>query len=325
MPSQALAWGFTGHTFISRVAAENLPAELPAFVRSSGAVDELTTLGPEEDRLKGAGSSWDDDSDPGHFLDIDDSLTVFGVVKLYALPKDMNAYAQALAKAHTDPYKAGYLPYTIMDGWEQLRKDFAIWRVDDYMAAHATTADARVRFAADRSLRESLTLRDIGVWGHFVGDAAQPLHISVHFNGWGDYPNPKGYTTSHHMHSMFESNFVSAHVTMDDVRKHLAPYKAADPQTSLSQTQLASIVGEYLTVSARAVPALYDIEKAGGFANGTRQAVDFTSTQLERGASMLRDLVALAWEDSLNQSVGYPEVPVRDILSGKVVPTNAND
>ncbi len=25
-------------------------------------------------------------------------------------------------------------------------------------------------------------MRDVGNWGHFVADASQPLHVSVHFN-----------------------------------------------------------------------------------------------------------------------------------------------
>jgi len=212
-----------------------------------------------------------------------------------------------------------------MDGWEQLRRDFAMWRVDDYLATHATTDDAKARFAADRALRETLTLRDIGVWSHFVGDGCQPLHATVHYNGWGDYPNPKSYSNDHHVHSMFESEFVNAHVTIDDVRKHLAPFASSNPHGLLSQSDIASIVGGYLSASALAVPTLYDIEKAGGFAQATPQAVDFTATQLGRGASMLRDLVALAWEDSLNDSVGYPAIKVRDILSGKVAPSGAND
>ncbi|HET9029887.1 MAG TPA: hypothetical protein VFN49_06890 [Candidatus Aquilonibacter sp.] len=322
LPAPAFAWGYTGHTYISRVAAEHFPAELPAFVRSKAAVDMVATLGPEEDRIKGAGQSWDDDNDPGHFLDVDDNLSVYGVVKLTALPPSMEAYVRALEAAHTDPYKAGFVPYSIMDGWERVRKDFAIWRVDDYLASHALTDAAKARFAADRALRETLTLRDIGVWSHFVADGSQPLHITIHFNGWGPGPDPKGYSTSHHIHSMFESEFVSAHVTMGDVVKHLSPFTPANPHALLSQTDIASIVGGYLSASALAVGPLYDIEKAGGFAAATPAAVDFAATQLGRGATMLRDLVALAWEDSANESVGYPPIAVRDVLSGKVVPPN---
>jgi hypothetical protein len=59
-------------------------------------------------------------------------------------------------------------------------------------AETATTPEERAWFEADRRLREKLTIRDIGIWSHYVGDASQPMHVSVHFNGWGDYPNPNG-------------------------------------------------------------------------------------------------------------------------------------
>jgi len=45
-------------------------------------------------------------------------------------------------------------------------------------------------------LREKITLHDIGIWSHYVGDASQPLHVSVHLNGWGNFPNPNGYSDS---------------------------------------------------------------------------------------------------------------------------------
>ena len=34
------------------------------------------------------------------------------------------------------------------------------------------------------------------------------MHVSVHFNGWGDYPNQQGYTTSKKLHAYFEGAFV---------------------------------------------------------------------------------------------------------------------
>ena len=36
----------------------------------------------------------------------------------------------ALRAAGTDEYRAGYLPYAIIDGWQQLVMDFAYWRAD---------------------------------------------------------------------------------------------------------------------------------------------------------------------------------------------------
>jgi hypothetical protein len=323
VPVIALAWGATGHTMINRLAAQSLPASVPAFVRSDSAIDEIATLGPEEDRIKDAGESWDRDNDPGHYLDIGDDGTVAGVVKLDALPTDMNAYAHALAQAGTDPYRMGYVPYSIIDGFERVRKDFAIWRVDDYLATHAQTPEGRAQFVKDKALREDLTLRDIGDWGHFVGDGSQPLHITIHFNGWGNYPNPKNYTANH-IHSFFETEMVNKYAKEDAVASKMTAYVPEAPQTLLTQEQIAARVGAYLTETAKQVDPLYALYASGDFQSGSPKAVSFTDYQLARGATELRNLIALAWEDSLNAGFGYPQLAVRDILAGKVAPTAAN-
>jgi hypothetical protein len=68
----ARAWGAGGHRIINGDAIRALPASVPAFVRSPEAGAEIALLGPEPDRLKGSGTMWDDDYDPGHYLDLDD-------------------------------------------------------------------------------------------------------------------------------------------------------------------------------------------------------------------------------------------------------------
>ncbi len=323
LPASALAWGTQGHSMISRAAVQSLPTEVPAFVRSQAAIDEIAYLGPEEDRLKGSGESFDTDRFAGHFLDIGDDGTVAGVVRLDALPKSFVAYDDALRKAGSSPYTQGFVPYTIIDGFERARMDFAYWRVANYMATHATTAAARARFAAERDLRQSLTLRDIGDWSHFVADGSQPLHITVHFNGWGDYPNPHHYTTKH-IHAFFESVFVDRYAKIAAVRALIPTYTRVDPTHLLSQDRIDSAIGRYLTNTAKAVPPLYQLYASGDFQSGSAKAVTFTDQQLARGSTELRNLIALAWEDSLNESVGYPALPVRDILSGKVAPNSSD-
>jgi hypothetical protein len=62
---------------------------------------------------------------------------------------------------------------------------------------------------------------------------------------------------------------------------------------------------------------LYDVEKAGGFGKGTPDAVAFAASRLAAGAMEMRDLSVLAWQDSIHESVGYPNVAVQDILAGK--------
>jgi hypothetical protein len=242
-------------------------------------------------------------------------------VKLNALPPDFDAFDTVLRKAGTTPYLTGYLPYTILEGWEQVRRDFAYWRVDDYMAQHATSPAARKFFAQDRYVREGLTVRDIGVWGHFVGDGSQPLHVTIHFNGWGTYPNPNNFTTDRTLHARFEGAFVRDHANASEVAKLVTPYRPQAPLKLISQDELLTIVGTYLTQTNSQVVPLYQIEKAGGFSAASLQAIGFVDQQLAHGAAAMRDLIGLAWEDSLNDTVAYPEISVRDILSGRVVPT----
>jgi hypothetical protein len=312
----ASAWGAMGHALVSRAGAAAFPASLPTFVRTPAAVDEIAELGPELDRSKDAGATHDRDLDPGHYADVGDDDSIFGV-PLAALPETREAYDTALRGHGQDEYKAGYLPYSLIDGWQQVAKDFAIWRIDDAGAARAPAASDRAWFAADRALRETLTVRDIGVWSHYVGDASQPLHVSIHFNGWGPYPNPKGYSTSHTIHADFEGAFVRAHATLDAVAAHMRP-----PATSAAP--IAAQIGAYLASSAAQVAPLYELDKRGAFANATPEAVDFTEARLADGAAELRDLVVEAWDASATVKVGYPHaITPAEVDSGLAIPTRA--
>ncbi len=82
-----------------------------------------------------------------------------------------------------------------------------------------------------RSAR-SLTMRDIGYWGHFVADASQPLHVTVHYNGWNDekthtaYPNPNAFSDSTTVHARFETTLVRA-VATEDLGRRAYPGGAA--------------------------------------------------------------------------------------------------
>ncbi len=321
----AFAWGNKGHEIIGQLAGSSLPSTVPAFMRTMPAQYELMYLGPELDRLKGSGTAWDDENDPGHYIDLDDNGMIAGVVSLQKLPASREDYDTALRAAGTNQYRQGYSPYAILEGWQQLRYDFGYWRVDNYRATHASTSGARAVAATDRAIDQSLILRDAGVWGHFVEDACQPLHVTIHFNGWGNYPNPNGYTNAKNTHSFFESTFVDRYITPGIVNQQMVPSMIQPPDALLTQEQVQTLIAGYIQGSLQAVGPLYDIEKAGGFANGSPAAVKFTATQLARGAVELRDLITLAWYDSLNAKVGYPSQSVRDILNGAPPPKGSSD
>jgi len=295
---------------------ENLPASVPAFVRAPAAIAEIMALGPEADRLKGSGKTWDDDYDTGHFVDLGDDGKVGGVVDMSALPADREAYDTVLRAANTDQYKMGYLPYELIDGYQQVVTDFAYWRADVVGEKSAATDLDKAYFARERVLREILTVRDIGYWSHFVGDASQPLHVSVHYNGWGDYPNPKNYSNSHTIHSRFESGFVRDNATDALVTAHLKPYAASADAIELR-------VGRYLRASAAAVPTVYDLEAAGGIDGRSPAAVGFMLDRLAAGAAMLRDLTTDAYAASGARKISYPAISIQDIEAGKVILTRS--
>jgi len=304
----ARAWGTTGHRIVGEVAMESLPDDVPLFLTTPGAVATIAQLGPELDRVKGAGYSFDRDEDPAHYLNVGDDRRIAGTVPLSALPSDMEAYAAALREGGSDPYKAGYLPYAIADGWQVLRKDFAYWRAFDYLARNAKAAKDRAAFTSERLLREQIVIYQLGIWSHFVGDGSQPLHVSAHYNDRG-------------IHAPFEGAFVRAHVTAAAVKRLVPDGGPRPPEASIDQRALLQEIGLFLRASNDEEPQLYAIARRGGFAHASPDAVAFATARLADGARELRDLIVLAWDDSVHESVGYPAMRLTDILSGKMHPT----
>jgi hypothetical protein len=307
---ESWAWGATGHELVSGIAIEKLPDSLPAFVRSPEAAAEIAVMGRELDRSKGSGRSHDAERDPGHSIALADDGSVLGVVPLGALPPTRREYDTLLRAKGFDQYQAGYLPYAILDGWQQIRKDFAYWRAATKGVETAATPEERAWFEADRRLREMLTLRDIGIWSHYDGDATQPMHVSVHVNGWGSYPNPVGYTDKP-IHAYFEGEFVKENIVRSAVAAEVPPWHPCDCSI---EEQIKSL----LLTSLAQVGPLYALEKDGGFDKGDPRGIAFVTARLAAGATAVRDMIVEAWQQSADTPVGYPMVNMRDIESGKV-------
>lgn len=308
-----MAWGATGHEWVSGIAAELLPEELPAFLRLPEVAPEIAVLGRELDRSKGAGETHDRERDPGHYIDLDDAGLALGTVPLDRLPATREQYdTQLRARGHTQ-YEAGYLPYAMVDGFQQLRKDFAYWRAAVLGAETAASPEERAEFEADRRLREKLIVHDIGIWSHYVGDASQPLHVTIHYNGWTGQPNPAGYTTDK-IHAHVEGAFVAKNLARAAVKARVVPYADC---TCTVQERTRTLIARSL---AQVVP-LYALHKDGGFRAGDPRGIAFDTDRLAAGAQALRDLVVDAWRASADAAVGYPMVNLRDLASGKAKAT----
>jgi hypothetical protein len=331
-PQQAGAWGHTGHVKISQLAAQALPREIPLFLRNPVAAWEIGELGAEADESKTTGivtsvvngrintalTVHDSERDPGHFIDIDDSgFVIGGAVPLTNLPPTRLAFDTAQRGATLPAGQTqygGYLPYTIIDGFQQLRKDFAMWRAFKVGLETAKTVSDREYFLTHLALREKLIVRDIGYWSHFVADASQPMHVSVHFNGWGNYANPNGYTTAP-IHAPFEGSFVRNFVDFDAVRAQMRPY------TDRGVTTIEQRVPLYLAETLAEVVPVYLAAKNSNndnYATAQPLEVAIVTKQLAAGASELRDQIVDAWRQSTLVTVGFPLVTVSDIESGAV-------
>jgi len=310
---QVWAWGATGHREIGEAAIEALPADLPSFLRTPEVAQAVGELAREPDRARGAGQPHDTDLDPGHFVDLDDSGRINGGPLLTALPSTREEYDAALRAAGTDLTRSGYLPYNIADGYQQLAKDFAYWRVETAALRTTHSPQDLAWIARDLKLREALIVRDLGYWAHFVGDGSQPMHVTIHYNGWGSGPNPKGYTTDK-IHGPFEGAFVHDHVSLDAVRADLRPYA---PCTAPILTCIAT----YLGATSSEVEPLYQLWGQGGFVGDDARGRAFTAQRLADGASELRDLIVDAWRLSETETVGYqPSISVKAAEAGTIVP-----
>ncbi len=314
-PQAAFGWGASGHRMISELAMAALPAELPAFLRTPDAVRMVGELGREGDRSKGAGRLHGAERDPGHYIDLYDDQTVFGGPKIDNLPPTREDFDTAMRAVGQSQYKAGYLYYELIEGWLQLRIDFAYWRVLAAAEASATDPARKAEYAADRKLRELLIVRDLGYWSHFVADTSQPLHVSIHFNGWGNFPNPNNYSTSNTIHARFEGEFVRNSVSATDIQAALKDKPARDCACTIEQRTV-----QYILDSFKNIIPLYELESKGAFVAGNAAGKAFAIERTAAAVAELRDLVLFAWQASATATVGYPIVNVADVIAGKVDP-----
>jgi hypothetical protein len=283
-PPAARAWGNEGHRIVNRLAAATLPADVPAFLRSQAALNEIEYLGPEPDRWRSpAEPELAAAQAPEHFIDME-LADALGPLPRKRLDFEAKAFA-----AGQLPEKIGLQPWETTEVWERLKA-----AMRQYRALTASRQDTRPV--------EQAIVFYAGWLGHYVGDGSQPLHTTVQYNGWTG-PNPNGYTTEHQIHYQFESPFVAANIHAPEVEAKMTPARAIDGD-------MFDAYVAYLRHTRSFVEKVYQLDKVGGFQGaGTAESRQFTAERLAAGASMLRDMIYTAWLDSAQ--------PVPDPYAGK--------
>jgi len=269
-------WGFNGHEMAARAAASSLPPSVPGFFRA--ARDQLVYLDAEPDRWRTPSRNemsraWA----PDHYVNLEDLPA--GALDA----SDRYAYIALLYGAGiVEPEEnAGFLPFRIVELYQRLVTEWALWRRE--------TDPRRRAWIEDR------ILNDAGLLGHYVTDASNPHHTTIHYNGWSQgAPNPERYTVDRTFHGRFEAGFVDAHVTQPDVDGRMRA-----PRSVAGSARTAVL--EYLMATHALVDELYRLDRDVGFdpAGPARaETVVFAAERLAAGAGMLAVLWLSAWEES---------------------------
>jgi hypothetical protein len=273
VPSVVHAWGNEGHRIINRLAVSTLPSDVPAFLRSETAINEIEYLGPEPDRWRSpAEPELNAAQAPEHFIDLEPADA------LGPLPRRRLDFEAKVFAAGERPEKIGLQPWQATEVWERLKA-----ALREYRHLAATGQDTRPVAQA--------AIFYAGWLGHYAGDASQPLHTTIQYNGWIG-PNPHGYTTANTIHWQFEGTFVGANIHAPQVQARMTPPHAI-------KGDMFDAYVAYLRHSATYVEEVYQLEKAGGFlGQGSAESRDFAAARLAAGASMLRDMIYTAWLES---------------------------
>jgi hypothetical protein len=288
--SGARGWGQRGHELTGRAAAMKLPEQTPKFFRK--AVDHFSYLNPDPDRWRDRAESdmdkaFDSAQAPDHFIDLElVPPAAFDAVNRYD-------FTAELIKAGQKPTTVGFVPFRILELFQSLRVQFRLWRAE---------LDPN-----KRKWIEQRIINDAGILGHYVSDAANPHHSTIHYNGWsGD--NPKSYAVytrerNQGIHYRFEELYVQTHIQLNDALPLVGKERViAKPREE---------IWNYIRSSNALVEQLYILDNQEKFNAETKspEHKKFVSGRLAAGAQMLRDLWWTAWVTSAPSPAPAPIKP----------------
>jgi hypothetical protein len=277
-------WWENGHFYTGRAAAEALPAQMPAFFRQS--VDRLSYLNYEPDRWKNSAERAADQAlvggtSPEHYINFEKVPP--GLLKL----TNRFDFLAAVGRREPNGSQVGLLPYRTLELFQSLRVSFRLWR--------------EAPDAGTKAWIEQRIIDDAGILGHYVADGANPLHTTVHHNGWVSKNNPRKFSTDNTLHGRFEGKFVDGHIKIEDVRPRVAPQAKviAQPREAILQ---------FLNDSYGLVDDVYRLEQRERFSETTKspEHKTFVADRIAAGATFLRDLWWTAYSTSDQQPPPAP-------------------
>lgn len=296
-PGAAMAWGGTAHAVIDRAALDAIPPDGPVFLKAY--TEYIAASASLPDSWRGDSENFSKiEEDPNHgwfreqfaFLKPIPRSRYEFVIALYKRYETIKASDPATA-ARTNVRWTGTLPYAAIEAYDRL-----IVCMRQVRKAQATGQDASV--PAQHCAFDTIRL------GHYIGDGAQPMHDSIHSDGWrGD--NPNGFTTDRSVHGRFESQFVDGmKLTVADIAPRIGAPGRRDGD-------MFDAVLAYLDEAGDKVAQVYTLEKRAGFTDfSDRNVRAMVYERTAAGAAMLRDMLCRAWAESAQPPAKVTPAPL---------------
>jgi hypothetical protein len=301
----ARAWDYENHRLVNELALAGLPKNFPAFVREPAARERVAFLSGEPDRWRNTTEmALKHLNEPDHFFDVED-LALYQIAPRDLAPFRYDFVAQMGAMRAANPTNfpvvdvsvdpghnrnlPGFLPWAIAENFGKLKSAFSYLKVFEELGTPEEIANARANI-----------LYIMGVMGHYVGDATQPLHTTRHYNGWvGE--NPKGYTTSKRFHSWIDGGYLAkAGIDRAALLKKAPASKPLWPAgTSAKEQEVFPKLIEFLMEQHALMEPLYQMDKDGKLTPDGEKGLEgrvFLEKQIIKGGRLLGDLWVTAWQ-----------------------------
>jgi hypothetical protein len=298
------SWGPRGHMAANKAAVDAIPADGPLFLANYR--DWIAATGPLPDTWRYLSEPYSkifEDPNHGWFKE--------QFAFMPAIPRSryefvLRLYDEYLAIKDKDPARAkltnvrwtGTLPYAAMENFDRMKSAMRLYR-------RALKDPSEAGKAQSENLRRDIAFY-VGWLGHYTADGAQPLHDTIHHDGWQG-PNPHGYTTDHAIHGRFESKFVDS---IELTEADLQPLVSHEPARVLTDPFAAII--RHLNDAATHVEQVYRLDQSAAFNDPhNKEAADPVKSQLNKAAVLLRELTYTAWLQSADpRSTGKNPNPI---------------
>ena len=299
-------WGQRAHITANRMAVDALPADGPVFLKEYR--EQIGAAGPIPDSWRGNTEPYSklvEDANHGWFREqflfmkeIPRSRYEF-VIRLYDEQLRIKDKQPELARLMNVRW-TGTLPYAAMESYDHMKSAMRLYR---------RAKDAK----QDTKWLEQQIAFHMAQLGHYTADGAQPLHVTIHHDGWVG-PNPKGFTTDPRVHGRCETQYV------DLIQLVEADLKPFVPEAKRLDDPFVAVI-DHLDQAFSRVEETYELDKAGAFTDKQNKAArEWVYSQLGHAATLLRDLTYTAWLES-----GIAPPVVTSIANSPNNPDNPNN